>query len=136
MYPLTFDHLKLEGKTSVFSNYVFAPSMEQKLQYRRQKNLLQLHPLFFSLYILVFLPLDPLVSMGIQIPLLSQCGSRSRSGFREPNQCGSRSGSWSDFKVIKNRFLHDNILEVGSRLKNIPTKLPKPFLRQEASFIC
>ncbi len=59
MYPLTFDHLKLAGKTSAFSNYVFAPSMEQKLQYIRQKNWLQLHPRFFSLYILVFLPLDP-----------------------------------------------------------------------------
>jgi hypothetical protein len=39
-----------------------------------------------------------LVSMRIRIHLfLSQCGS----GSREPNECVSRSGSWSDFKVTK-----------------------------------
>ncbi len=127
MYPLTFDHLKLVGKTSVFSNYVFAPSMEQKLQFKKAKELAPIaSPLFLSIYFSLSTIGSALASMWIwiQTPLLSQCGSRSRSGSR------------SNFKVIKIRFLHDNILKVGSRLKNKPTKLPKPFLRQEASFIC
>ncbi len=59
MYPLTFDHLKLEGKISVLSKLRFCSLHGTKLQYRKQKNWLQLHPRFFSIYILVFLSLDP-----------------------------------------------------------------------------
>jgi hypothetical protein len=44
---------------------------------------------------------------------LSQCGS----GFREPNECVSGSGSWSDFKVTKNSNFY--VMKSLEHLKNL-----------------
>ncbi len=61
---------------------------------------------------------------------LCQCGSRS--GSREPNQCGSGSGSWSQ----KVKILHEkHVLYGGNWSINIPTKVQKPFWMEDIMFI-
>jgi hypothetical protein len=46
---------------------------------------------------------------------------------RQTNADQWGSGSWSDFKVKKVNFYMKNILKVGDRSKDIPTKVQKPF---------
>ncbi len=47
------------------------------------------------------------------------------------------SGSFSDLKAIKSWILHlKNILKVGNRPRNIPTKVQSIFERQDTGFIC
>jgi hypothetical protein len=71
----------------------------------------------------------------IRISFLSQCGSGY--GYRKPNQCGSRGIqiwilvrllSHKKFFVCLNSYMK-NILKVGNKSKNIPTKVQKTFLK-------
>jgi hypothetical protein len=77
-----------------------------------------------------------LLSMRSGSSFLPQCGSRS--GFREPNQCGSGSEPWQDFAVTKS-WIDMKIYLVLVNLNCHKTYLPRYksyFERLEIRFIC